>query len=267
MKHFLSVLALLFPLVSFAENCDVLFEDRHEGLEKAREAFNCYESSREESRLAKGHALSRMSYLKFYLAEFFTETKSSELLDGIKLAETGVLLYGTKYDVASYLKLAPEEKESLGELLYNYGLTMSRYIDLAGPLEAIRRMEDIKKSMNSVIRMKEEAVSFYGAHRTLGIFHMKVPAIAGGDIKLSEAYLNKAVSATIAFGNMSAYPSNNLALGELYLKLNQDAKACGLISEVAALTESDIVKLSNGHLLESRQTVKKAQDLLEKKCL
>lgn len=261
-----ALFALIFSFSAVASDCDVLFDERAEGLQKAREAYSCYEKNQRAERATKAHALSRMSYLKFYMSEYFAGDKSDALLEGIRLAENAVLLYGAKYDVASYLKLPAAEKEIVGWALYNYGLTTSRYVDISGPLEAIRRMEDIKKSMNSIIRMKEEPVSFFGAHRTLGIFHMKVPAIAGGDIKLSEAYLNKAVSSTIAFSNVSAYPSNNLALGELYLKLNQDAKACGQIALVAGLTDSDILKLNNGHVLESRQTVMKARELLEKKC-
>ncbi len=256
----------LFPVVVFASNCDVAFDERHEGIQKSREALECFEKSVSGARQEKAHALSRISYLKFYIAEFFMEKKSTLLLEAIAQAEQGVLLFGAKYDVAAYLKLPAVEKEILGGLLYHYGLTTSRYIELAGPLEAIRRMEDIKKSMNTIIRMKEESVSFFGAHRTLGIFHMKVPAIAGGDIKLSEPYLTKAINSTLAFGTMSAYPSNNLALGELYLKENRDQEACELITAVATLSESDILKLVNGHILETRQTVKKANELLEKKC-
>lgn len=261
-----ALFVFLFPVIAFASNCDVLFDERHEGLQKSREALGCYESNQGATRPLKAHALSRMSYLKFYIAEYFMEKKSTLLLEAIAHAEQGILLFGTKYDLATYLKLPAEEKETLGWLLYNYGLTTSRYVELSGPLEAIRRMEDIKKSMNTIIRMREEAVSFYGAHRTLGIFHMKVPGIAGGDIKLSEPYLTKAVNSSLAFGAMSAFPSNNLALAELYLKLNQDQKACDLISSVAKLSENDIQKLMNGHILETRQTVKKASELLEKKC-
>lgn len=266
MSRLMAIFAVLFPVISFAQNCDDLFEERHLGATKAREAFSCYEKSVTASRLDKGHALSRMSYLKFYISEYFPADKSNALLEGIALAEKGVLLYGPKYDVTAYLKLSPEEKHSLGWLLYNYGLTTSRYVEIAGPLEAIRRKEDIQKSMTTIIRMKEEPVSFYGAHRTLGIFHMKVPAIAGGNIKLSEPYFTKAIQSTIAFGTISAFPSNNLALAELYLKLNQDAKACAEIKSVAALSENDIVALANGHILETRQTVAKARDLMEKKC-
>ena len=261
-----ALFVLLFPVFAFASNCDSLFDERHDGRDKSVEALSCYEANQGAARKDKAHALSRISYLKFYIAEFFTEKKSNLLLEAISHAEKGMLLFGTKYDVAAYSKLPADEKSVVAELLYNYGLTTSRYIDLAGPLEAIRRMEDIKKSMNSIIRMKEESVSFFGAHRTLGIFHMKVPAIAGGDIKLSEQYLVKAVNSTIAYGSMSAYPSNNLYLAELYLKLNQDQKACGMLSQISALTDNDIVKLANGHILESRQSVKKAAELMEKKC-
>lgn len=262
-----ALILALFSSLTLASTCDGLFDLRHEGERRSVEALNCYQAQAKSSeRIVKAHALSRMSYLKFYINEYFNEARTAPLLEGIRLAEEGVNLFGNKYDIASYLKLPAAEKEVLGWAMYNYGLTMSRYVDIAGPLEAIRRMEDIKKSMNSIIRMKEEDVSFFGAHRTLGIFHMKVPAIAGGNIKLSEPYLTKAITSTLAFSGISAFPSNNLALAELYLKQNQDSKACSMIGAVAALTESDILKLANGHILESRQTVQKAKELQAKKC-
>lgn len=262
-----SLILVLFSFSAFASECDSLFDLRHEGQTRSTEAQNCYQAqSKSGERIVRAHALSRMSYLKFYINEYFNEARTAPLQEGMKLAEDAVTLFGTKYDVAGYLKLPANEKEVLGWAMYNYGLTMSRYVDLAGPLEAIRKMEDIKKSMNTIIRMKEEDVAFFGAHRTLGIFHMKVPAIAGGDIKLSEPYLTKAITSTIAFNGISAFPSNNLALAELHLKQNADSKACAIIASVAALTESDILKLSNGHILESRQTVGKAKELLAKKC-
>lgn len=261
------VVFLVFTaLTAFASDCDSLYDLRHESSQRATEALSCYSKISSSSRLEKAHALSRMSYLKFYINEYFSEAQKEPLLEGIRFAETGLLLFGTKYDVAAYTNLPADEKEVVGWLLYNYGLTTSRFVDIAGPLEAIRRKEDIQKSMTTIIRMKEESVSFYGAHRTLGIFHMKVPAIAGGNIKLSEPYFTKAIQSTIAMGTLSAFPSNNLSLGELYLKLNQDAKGCAEIKMVASLTDNDIVALSNGHILETKQTVAKARDLLEKKC-
>lgn len=260
---FQALFAAFFSLTVFASNCDDLFNVRHESSQRATEALNCFAKTPGTTRLEKAHALSRMSYLKFYINEYYTESQREPLLDAITNAEDGILLFGTKYDVAAYSALPAPEKEELGWLLYNYGLTLSRYVDLSGPLEAIRRMEDIKKSMNTIIRMKEESVSFYGAHRTLGIFHFKVPAIAGGDIKLSEPYILKAINSTLA-GTVSAFPGNNVALGELYVKLNQDAKACAQFALVANLSENDIARLSNGHILETRQSIKKARDLGQK---
>lgn len=261
-----SLFGIIFSSGVFAADCESLFEARHEGLRTAKEALSCFEKDASSDRSIRGKGLSRRSYLKFFIAEHFDQKPSETLLEGIALAEEGLLLFGAKYDVASYGKLSSADRMTVAELLYNYGLTTARYVDLAGPLEAIRRMEDIKKSMNSIIRMKEEGTAFFGAHRTLGIFHMKVPAIAGGDIKLSEAYLTKARNSTLAFGSVSAYPSNNLALAELYLKLGQTQRACGELLRVSELTDADVVRLNNGHILETKKTIAEARELKAKKC-
>ena len=186
--------------------------------------------------------------------------KMTVLSEGISLAERGILLYGEKYNVAEYLKLNAPEKETLAWLLYNYGLTTSRYVDLAGKFEAIKRMEDIKKSMNSIIRMKEEKTSFFGAHRTLGIFHMKVPAIAGGRIEISKQYLDKAVAETKDETGLSQYPANNIALADLYYKLGKNEEACEQLALVKDLDEAKILDLDNGHVIETTADVKEAKE-------
>lgn len=263
------LLLTVMSSIGFASDCDSLFDRRHEGQNVAQTSYDCYKSilTQTSDLETQAHSYQRMTYLKFYIAEYYLDQKMPTLLEGIAVADKGLALFGEKYNVANYLKVPAGAKHELGWLLYNYGLSVSRYVDLAGKFEAIKRMEDIKKSMNSIMRMNEESVSFYGAHRTLGIFHMKVPAIAGGRIELSEQYLKKAVASTSYSGILSRFPQNNLSLAELFLKLDKKDLACEQISIVAALKDSDVATLDNGHPLETTLTLKKAREMMiTKKC-
>lgn len=259
-----TLVLVLFTVFSYASTtCDELYQNRHIGLSTATDSLKCYEkefatvSTRDE----KAHALNRMSYLRFYIAEYHLAEKEDMLLQGINLAEQSVLLFGTKYAVPEYMNLSASAKKLLAEALYNYGLTTARYIDIKGQWEAIKRMEDIKRSMNTILRIKEESTAFYGAHRTLGIFHTKVPVIAGGKIDLAKQYLNTVLEKTVYAGDVSLYPANNLAYADLMYKLENKKEYCYHIGIVAALTETEVKAMDNGLFFESMQSVKEAKKL------
>lgn len=261
---------VFFSLFSYANTtCDELFANREIDLETAKEALKCYEKDQVTitNKEQKAHALNRMSYLKFFIAEYHLAEKEETLLEAINLAEKSMLLFGTKYAVTEYVKLSASEKKLLAEALYNYGLTTARYIDIKGQWEAIKRMEDIKRSMNTIIRIKEESVAFYGAHRTLGIFHTKVPVIAGGKIELAKQYMQTVLENTKFSGDVSLYPANNLAYADLMFKLEDKKEYCHHINIVAALTEEDVRAMDNGLFFESMQSVKEAKKLvISRKC-
>lgn len=266
----LSLGLLLFSLLSFAQdNCLEKFNTRHLSLTNAQNALSCYKTQADAgmSRELKTKSLSQMSYLKFFIAEYHSDNKEELLLEGIEFAEKAILLYGPKYTLATYTALPAAEKSALAEALYHYGLTTARYIDIKGQWEAIKRMEDIKKSMNTIIRMKEESTAFYGAHRTLGIFHIKVPFIAGGRIELARNFLTTALQQTSYSKDLSLYPANNVAYAELMFKESQDKEGCYHASLVASLNTEDVAKMDNGLYLETLQSVKDAKSLLQlKKC-
>ena len=267
---FIALLATLFSTLVLANPaCDELFINRENGKAEAMEALSCYqkEQSQQTQKEGKAHGLNRMSYLKFFIAEYHLNEKEDMLLEGIELAEKSMLLFGTKYSVPEYSKLSATEKKLVAEALYNYGLTTARYIDIKGQWEAIKRMEDIKRSMNTIIRIKEEATSFYGAHRTLGIFHTKVPVIAGGKIELAKEYMTTVLEKTKFSGDVSLYPANNLAYADLMFKLENKKEYCHHINIVAALTEDDVRSMDNGLFFESMQSVKEAKKLASaRKC-
>lgn len=250
-------------------NCEELYLNREAGQSAAVEALKCYEKDQTtlSDKEQKAHALNRISYLKFFIAEYYLTEKEDTLLEAINLAEKSMLLFGTKYAVTEYMNLTASEKKLLAEALYNYGLTTARYIDIKGQWEAIKRMEDIKRSMNTIIRIKEESTAFYGAHRTLGIFHTKVPVIAGGKIELAKQYMQIVLTNSVFMGDVSLYPANNLAYADLMYKLENKKEYCHHLNIVAALTETEVRAMNNGLFFESMQAVKDAKKLVvARKC-
>ena len=257
------LLLLLLPVIAFANPCDDLYDAREEGLAKSEAAFACYntELTSVANRNAKAHALNQMSYLKFFMAELFLEEKTAALLEGIALSEKALLSFGAKYSIPEYKKLTPQEQKILAVSLYNYGLTTARYVDIKGTMEALKRMEDIKKSMATIIRIGQEATAHYGAHRTLGIFHTKVPAIAGGQINLAKEYLEKAIAGTIYSQGLSTYPANNIAYADYLFKQGKKAEACSQLSLVMKLTPEEVRSMNNQLYSETLKDISNATEL------
>lgn len=257
------LLVLLFvPFFAYGDTCDEKFAQRESGLTTAQDAFDCYDSQEQNAK-----NLIQKAYLKFFIAEYFLEEKLPDLFLSMGLAEKAVLTFGEKYSLEAYGKLTPEDKALLSQGMYIYGLATARYVDIKGKLEAIRRMEDIKKSMNTIMRLKQETTAFYGAHRTLGIFHTKVPAIAGGQIQLAGQYLTLAVQKTLYKNELSLYPGNNFALAEYFFKINKDAEGCQALKSFPELSHEDIHLMKNGHYLESVADVEKGKELfIAKQC-
>ena len=267
----LVVSLLLFSATAFSQDsCIESFNARHIGLAKAQEALSCYKKESEilTDTSSKAHALSQMSYLNFFIAEYHLDDKENTLLEAINQADKALLLFGEKYSVNNYNKLSNSDKKIVAQALYNYGLTTSRYIDIKGQWEAIKRMEDIKRSMSTIIRIKEEETAYYGAHRTLGIFHIKVPYIAGGRIELSKNFLQAAIDKTSYDKDLSLYPANNVAYAELMFKIEQKDQGCRHLKLVTDLTDEKIVEMKNGLIEESKQSVRDALKLQKsQKCI
>lgn len=260
----LNFIFLVIASLSFAQtDCESLNDARETGLVKAREALSCYEISLSSAttRETKAHTLNQISYLKFFIAEYFLETKTPTLFEGMALAEESVLLFGPKYSLNDYRLLAPSELKLLAVALYNYGLLTSRYVDLMGTVEALKRMGDIKKSMSSILRIKEDGVAHYGAHRTMGIFHTKVPAIAGGDMNIAKDFLVKAIDMTQYKPGISTYPANNIAYSDWLYKRGLTNESCAQLKLILSLNEEDIRAMNNDLVFESMVDLKKGNEL------
>lgn len=263
------MLAALISVPAFADNCSSVFDQRGNSATITAEALNCYETSLRNvtDRETKSHYLVRISYLKFFQAENFSQRKESLLFEAMEIAEKSVLLFGEKYSLGDYRKLSPASQTHVAESLYNYGLIVARYVDEKGVVEALKRMDDIKKSMTTIIRLKQEAVAHYGAHRVLGIFHTKVPSIAGGDLKLAKTYLEAALQGTLYNGNISRYPLNHVVYSDYLYKVGEKDRACQELQKIMDMTASDVKGLDNGLFHESLQNIASAKESFkERRC-
>lgn len=260
---------LVLPAFAMTDPCQKEFDLRGAGLQRAQEGLSCYNEILKTplARNDRAHALTQLSYLKFFQAENFSTQKEKLLLEAMDIAEKAVLLYGTKYSLNEYRQLPAADQKVLALALYNYGLIVARYIDEKGVIEALKRMDDIKKSMNTVIRLKQESVAHYGAFRVLGIFHMKVPSIAGGDINLSKDYIPKAIAGTLYSPGLSRYPLNNLVYSDLLFKLGQKQESCDQLRLLAQLSPEEVRSMDNGMIFESLQNVEEAKEQMRtRKC-
>lgn len=252
---------LIMSSTAFADDCRLLFDARGSSASAPEAAMACYQKSLSsaQSNTERAFNLNRLSYLKFFMAEYFLDRKLQTLEESFSIAEQSVLLFGEKYDLTAYRGLSDAEKTELAWGLYQYGLSLSRYVDLRGVSEALRRMNDIKRSMATILRIQAESVAFHGAHRVLGIFHMKVPAIAGGDIRIAKDYLPLAVMETRHSGGLSVYPLNNVVYADLLYKTGDKTGACEQLKMVASLSEADVTALANGFTFETLGHVRDAR--------
>lgn len=265
------ILFLYFTLnqVYAEDTCKSLFVNRGENKEQVTKALNCYQTSlaAADSEVVQAQILSQISYLHFFNAEVFLNEKLPALEESMNAAEKGAKLFGELYDIKAYRELGDAEKIVLAKNLYNYGTAVARYVDIKGKWEAIKRMGDIKNSMSSIIRIGQSDVAFYGAHRTLAIFHMKVPAIAGGDKEISKKYFKLLIEKTSFKEDLSRYPVNNLMYADYYFSEKMIPAGCRQLSLMKDLTDDEIKSMSNGLYFETVADVKKAKVEFEKfKC-
>lgn len=263
------ILLALVSVSALADTCSPLFDRRGAGATQTIEAIGCYEDSLRNVTDAETRSqyLVSLSYLKFFQAENYSQRKESLLFEAMEIAEKSLLIFGAKYSLGDYRKLSASAQTLVAESLYNYGLIVARYVDEKGVVEALKRMDDIKKSMTTIIRLKQENVAHAGAHRVLGIFHTKVPSIAGGDLKLAKTYLEAALEGSRYNGELSRYPLNHVVYSDYLYKVGEKDRACAELQKIMGLNESDIRNLDNGLFYESLQNVASAKaSFNERKC-
>ncbi|MBD65984.1 MAG: hypothetical protein CME62_12305 [Halobacteriovoraceae bacterium] len=260
MKNLIILIIAIVSVNSFA-NCDDLYERRGESLSTLKLGKQCLKDLIATSNLSKdlkGEAISDLSYLMFFEAEYYLDNDEDKMLAALNKAKEGAEIFGELNDFRVYRKLSQAEQAALAEALYNFGTITARYIDLKGKWEAIKRMGDIKKPMSSVIRLKQQEYAHYGAHRTLAIFYLKVPGIAGGSIEKSKEFFDVVMKQTTDATGLSSYPLNNMVYADYLFEVDKDKEACAQLAMVKNLTAADIAKLDNGFEFETGEQVKEA---------
>lgn len=259
------LITLVMANFSYADSCKESYRNRGISLQKTDEALNCYQEDLKSltNILDRANAYANLSYLEFFKAEMFLTEKLSALESSINYAQKGAELFGELFDVVSYRKLDDVSKIVLAKNLYNYGTSVARYVDIKGKWEAIKRMGDIKNSMNSILRIGQADIAYHGAHRTLAIFHMKVPAIAGGKKELSKKYFLIVMDKTSYRGDLSRYPVNNLMFAEYYYSEKMLPAACRQLALIKDLDESEVKQMANGLYYETLKDVEKAKKVFK----
>ncbi|MCT4641834.1 MAG: TRAP transporter TatT component family protein [Bacteriovoracaceae bacterium] len=212
-------------------NCDALYEKRGQSLEITEQAIECF---------SYASNLNKVSYLLFFKATYFEADVLRSLIDSYGFAKKQILKYGNMFDFSSYDNLSVEEKRELALAYYQYGTSVSKYVEYKGKFEAVKRMKEIKSSMKMILRLKEPQTFFYGAYRTLAILNYKVPKIAGGDLRLAKKYFEKLMNLTSIDG-LSDYPVNHIFYAQfLYTKNANKQKACSELKKVMGITDREI---------------------------
>lgn len=249
-------------------NCLDLYTERAESLAKTNDAIECFKQleTTASGNIAKSEALIKITYLHMFKSEFYTEDSGQKMLElksAMIKSEAAALLFGRLFDIRGYETLGETEKDQVAKALYFYGTAMSRYVEIKGKIEAIKRLSRIKRTMNSVLRIGRDSLEHYGAHRTLAILNAKVPVIAGGDKELARKYFEIVIKNTQTILGASSYPLNNLMFAEFLFENATKAEACAQLEKIAALTTEEVESLNNGYTAETLSDVRKANEKLK----
>lgn len=239
MFKIIAVLVLTSSFV-FANNCDALYDRRGESLDVTLSAYDCYEKINDTDKLKNSSNLNKMAYLKFFQAAFFEDNRLNSLVKSFSLAKDAIKVYGPLFNKNDVKDLPAEQLEQITLGYYLYGTSVSKYVDLKGKWEAIKRMSEIKNTMKMILSLKKPETFHYGAYRTLAIFNLKVPKIAGGDIGRSRIFFEKLMKESKTDINVSSYPVSHIYYAEYLRIVGKGQEACAELNLVKSLTDQEI---------------------------
>lgn len=236
----LSVLVFILVFNALANNCERLYFDRGEGIDKLEEAIECYKSTKEKNQLLELKRLNSLSYLYFFKSMFYGKNKESSLIKSYNFAKDSINKYGTMFNTAPIRNLPKEEKSQVARAYYLYGTAVSQYIELKGKWVAIKRMSEITKSMTSVLRLRLPETFYYGAYRTLAIFNLKVPKVAGGSLAKSKSFFEKLMKESLNGLGVSSYPVGHYFYAEYLYRVSRKNDACSELQKVIDIKDKEI---------------------------
>lgn len=238
--------AVLFFIVSStfatASDCTSLYNNRGLNLDTTIEAYECLDNLNADdlSKLDKSINLNKMAYLKFFEASYYNNNSISSLVSSFNLAKDSIKLYAPLFNKEDVVKLPTEQVEQVALSYYLYGTSVSKYVDLRGKWEAIKRMSEIKNTMRMILSLKKPNTFHYGAYRTLAIFNLKVPKIAGGDIKRSGMFFKKLMQESKTSMGISSYPVGHIYYAEYLKRIGKKKEACDELELIKSLSDSEI---------------------------
>lgn len=224
----------------FPSTCDDLYNKRGESLSATQDAFSCLEKSETLNKMQLSSKLNNMAYLKFFEATYFENDSLVTLVQSYEYSKESVEVYGKMFDIASVRDLGDEDLKQVALAYYLYGTSVSKYVDLKGKWEAIKRMSEIKDSMKMILSLKQPSTFHYGAYRNLAIFNLKVPSIAGGSMDRSKIFFERLMSSSKNERNISSYAVGHIYYAEYLIRVNRKADACKELDLVKSLNDSDI---------------------------
>jgi len=199
-------------------------------------------------------------------AEFFyiTQTKESEIRMTLfkSLADKLEIVLNTYFPTYKNGVALSDTKLNLlmAEFIYFYAISLANYSELKHFTEALQNWPTVEKLMINLIKIKASTVQYYGAHRTLAIANMKMPA-PFGDLKLAESYMKKAYTETLLSKGTSVYMFNTVTYAEILIKRGQKNSACLILSQVKDFTPMQIADLNPSYIPENLINLEKAKTL------
>jgi hypothetical protein len=124
--------------------------------------------------------------------------------EGIKAAAEGLKAYGldtkdslTDANIDAIKALPKAEKDQVAAALFYKGLNLGQWGNANGITSSLTRWPELRKTLESVIRIGNKEIHHYGPYRILGRAYHKIPGFLGGDMAKAEKYLQTAFDGTL----------------------------------------------------------------------
>lgn len=264
MMRMLIVFSML-TTAAFASDCNDLYKNRGLDLQTTQDAFSCLKNTNQTQtdKYQKAIIFNKMAYLKFFEASFYENDSVKALYDSFTHAKDAIEQYGPVFNRDAVKDLPNKQIEEIALSYYIYGTSVSKYVELMGKWEAVKRMSEIKNTMKMILSLKKPETFHYGAYRTLAIFNLKVPKIAGGNIQRAKMFFEKLMKESMTSLNVASYPVGHIYYAEYFWKTGQNEKACKELDLVRNLTDEQIETYFRDIIHETKKDREVAQEIFE----
>ena len=245
------------------------------GVQRAQDASNLFGQLAGELQKAGDKAKYAEIRVRQAAACFFmgdaskdSEVKKTQFWNGYSLAKEGVTYYQVKdvstvsdADLQRLLKLSADDRTKLAEALYVSGINLGQWGEASGVMQSLNKWPELRDSMELMVKIGMKELHEYGAYRTLGIAYFRIPALLGGSVPKATQYLTKAVTSTLATGQVySVNGFNNLFYAELLKDAGKDAEAKKILQD---FLKADSSNLLPGYSAETKNAQRLANEMLK----